>query len=143
MIEFAKKENGERGRFLCTIYHSHWFSFPMQVLMASLCAGAALCGRLEPLSPGNSIAYSPREDGWLFHRTSFADYRLYRSENYFRTEAVKGTWRDLSAGGSAGLPKIFCRIACFFTNQGFYIDRLGNPLPAAEFEKPIPGISGS
>ena len=140
MIEFAKKRTGERGRFFVHDLSQPLVQFPDAGFDGILCALA-----LHYVEDWNPVAREFHRllapGGWLVVSIEhpFADYRLYRSENYFRTEAVKGTWRGF--GQPVEVPAFRRSLQdCLlpFTNQGFYIDRLVEPLPAAEFEKADP-----
>ncbi len=69
----------------------------------------------------------------------FFEYTYFKSKKYFSVEAVKATWRGFGqrvAVHSYRRPLSECLQP--FTDNGFYIDELVEPLPVEEFEKHDP-----
>ncbi|MEM1259097.1 MAG: class I SAM-dependent methyltransferase [Bacteroidota bacterium] len=65
----------------------------------------------------------------------FFEYTYFKSKKYFRVENVTAIWRGF--GGRIKVPSYRRSLmACLkpFTENGFYIDELIEPLPIAEFE---------
>ena len=69
----------------------------------------------------------------------FFEYTYFKSKKYFQVENVQAIWRGF--GGRVKVPSYRRSLMeCLkpFTDNGFFIDELVEPLPIAEFEKANP-----
>ncbi len=137
MIALAIERNEGRGNFFV-----HDFAMPCQKLSDAsfdvvLCALAmhyledwtvAMQGFHRVLKPNGLLIISIEHP--------FAEYTFFKSKKYFATEPVKCTWRGFGKPvevNSYRRPLQACIAP--ITDNGFYIDKLVEPIPVAEFER--------
>jgi ubiquinone/menaquinone biosynthesis C-methylase UbiE len=137
MVELAKERNSEQGNFFVHDLSKPFETLPDESFDIVLCALAlqyvhdwTLTMRefQRVLKPQGSLVISMEHP--------FSDYTFFKATNYFQTEPVKCTWKGF------GMPvevHSYRRplIACIspITENGFYLDKLVEPLPTAEFER--------
>ncbi|MEL6556943.1 MAG: class I SAM-dependent methyltransferase [Bacteroidota bacterium] len=136
MIECARKRNPNNGNFFV-----HDLSEPFDMFedqSYDIILSALAMHYLEDwhptikefhrlLKPGGSVVISIEHP--------FFEYNYFNSRQYFSVEPVKATWRGFGKKvevHSYRRPLDYCISA--FTENGFYIDRLLEPKPVAEFE---------
>lgn len=136
MIEYAKQRNGEKGRFFI-----HDMSEPLSMFEDSsfdyvLCALAM--HYLEDWGPTMREfcrVLKPKGQLIISIENPFFEYTYFKSKKYFEVEHVKVTWKGFGIPvevNSYRRPLHMCIDA--FTENGFYIDKLVEPLPTEEFE---------
>ncbi|MFN8309834.1 MAG: class I SAM-dependent methyltransferase [Chitinophagales bacterium] len=140
MIELAKQRNGTQGTF-----YVHDLSLPFSTI-ADSSQDVVLCAlALHYLKNWNDTIREfhrvLKKDGQLVISIEhpFFEYNYFQSKAYFNVEQVKCTWRGFGAPvdvPSYRRPLQECMLP--LTENGFYIDRLVEPLPTAEFEKADP-----
>lgn len=136
MIECAKKRNPNKGKFFVHDLSEPFAMLENQSFDMILCALAM--HYLEDwhptvkefhrlLKPGGSIVISIEHP--------FFEYNYFKSKEYFSVEPVKCTWNGFGEKieiNSYRRSLDYCLNA--FTDNGFYIDKLLEPRPVAEFE---------
>ena len=140
MVECAKERNGSTHRFFVHDLTKPLEMFKDEQFDMVLCALAfhyvedwdpVVREFFRVLKQGGSVVVSIEHP--------FFEYTYFKSKKYFSVEEVSATWRGF--GGRVEVPS-YRRplIACLqpFTNNGFYIDELVEPLPVEEFKKHDP-----
>lgn len=136
MIECAKERNPDKGNFFV-----HDLSQPLTMLKDQsfdmiLCALAL--HYLEDWYPTIKDFHrllKPRGTVVISIEHPFFEYNYFKAKEYFKVEAVKCTWGGFGKRvevNSYRRPLDYCISA--FTDNGFYIDKLLEPRPVAEFE---------
>ncbi|MEM1336178.1 MAG: class I SAM-dependent methyltransferase [Bacteroidota bacterium] len=137
MIEMARKRNGKDTLFFVHDLTQPLNRFEDENFDAVLCALAlhyiedwqpVIQEFSRVLRKGGSVVVSIEHP--------FFEYNYFKSKDYFKVEEVSATWRGF--GGRVVVPSYRRPLmACLqpFTENGFYIDALVEPLPVREFEK--------
>ena len=137
MIEFAKERNKDSGTFFV-----HDLTHPFEMLENEsfdivLCALAM--HYLEDWTSTIKEFYRILKPKGLFIMSiehSFFEFNYFKSTKYFDVEPVKCTWKGFGKPieiNSYRRPLHECISP--LTDNGFYIDKLIEPKPVAEFEK--------
>ena len=83
------------------------------------------------LKPGGTIVISTEHP--------FFDYLYFKSDKYFETEEVKATWGGFGEKViMPGYRRPLEKVVSPFTDNGFLIEKIVEPLPVPEFEKADP-----
>lgn len=136
MIKWAKQRNAGRGTFFV-----HDFRDPL-VMLENGTFDVVLCAlALHYIEDWDSTIQEfyrvLKDNGKVIVSIEhpFFEYNYYKSNNYFKKEAVKCTW---SGFGEPLEMNSYRRslVDCLspFTKNGFYIDKLIEPKPVKEFE---------
>lgn len=140
MVKLAKERNLGKGRFFV-----HDLSEPLEML-ENESFEVVLCALslhyLEDWTLTIQEFYRVlKPDGTLVISIEhpFFEFNFFRSKKYFETEAVKCTWKGFGTPvevNSYRRPLGECLTP--FTDHGFYLDKLVEPKPVAEFERHDP-----
>ncbi|NKI32420.1 methyltransferase domain-containing protein [Croceivirga thetidis] len=137
MVEMAHKRNKENGHFFIHDLSQPFSMFEPKQFDLVLCALA-----MHYVEDWNAVVKE-------FHRVlkdrgqvvisiehPFFEYTYFKSKNYFKIEQVEATWTG--SGGRVKVPS-FRRplMQCLtpFTDNGFHIEELLEPLPVPEFKE--------
>ncbi len=137
MVELAKERNGGQGNFFVHDLSKPFETLPDESFDIVLCALAlqyvhdwtlTIREFHRVLKPQGSLVISTEHP--------FFDFNFFKATNYFQTEPVKCTWKGFGTPvevNSYRRPLIACISP--ITENGFYLDKLVEPLPTAEFER--------
>ena len=139
MIEEAVMRNGSNGEF--TVHDlTHPLGFEDQLFDIVICPLVLeYIYDWQPVFKEFNRVLKP-QGTFVFSITHpFSDYTYYKSKDYFTTEKVSATWTGF---GGAIEVESFRRSLMDCINplieNGFTVDKILEPLPVPEFEKPDP-----
>ncbi len=135
MVEYAQKRNSGKGHFFV-----HDFSHPLDnqddaTFDIVLCALAmdyledwapTLLEFARILKPGGALVISMEHP--------FFKYEEHQSKKYFETEHVSMNWRGFGNVEVHSYRRSLGAVLASITDNGFFIDRVVEPKPTAEFE---------
>lgn len=137
MIQLAQERNQGRGTFLIHDLSMPFDEFENESFDIVLCALAlhyvenwtlTIQEFCRVLKPKGTLVISIEHP--------FSEYNYFKSTQYFEVEHVKCTWNGFGKPievNSFRRPLSECLVP--LTDNGFYIDRLMEPKPTAEFER--------
>lgn len=140
MIDFAKSRNGEKGTFEVHDLNRTLAKYNDGTFDVVLCALAMhYIENWNPVIQEFARVLKSKGKLVLSFEHPFFTYSHFNSKNYFATSAVNETW-----SGFGKRIKMHCYKRslqdCLLpvTDNGFYIDKLIEPLPTEEFKKKDP-----
>lgn len=136
MVKYAKERNKEKGTFFTHDLEAPLSMFDNESFDYVLCT-LALHYLADWTSTIKEFCRVLRPEGSLIISIEhpFFEYNYYKAKNYFAKEAVKCTWRGF--GDPVEINSYRRSLQdCIqpLTENGFYIDKILEPLPLPEFE---------
>ena len=137
MVRYAQKRNNATDHFFVhdlskplDMFHSEQFDVVLSALALHY---------IEDWNPVVQEFYRVLKKGGevvISIEHPFFEYTYFKSKKYFEIEAVRAIWRGF--GGKVRVPSYRRPLMeCIqpFTDNGFYIEQVVEPLPVEEFEK--------